>query len=151
MIDAFLKALDAVWVPPSGHPAGHRIELKLIGSTALMLQVGLNRGTKDSDVLEVALSKDVTAALRHFAGKGTRLHQQHRLYIDIVPQGIPFLPHGPNWQQLTALSETLSHFDVAVLDVVDVVVTKLKRSPTGSMHDGRYVRALFGYWQCCCN
>ena len=46
-VEAFLKDIDAAW--PSAHA---KIRLRIIGSTALMLQTSYERGTKDSDVLE---------------------------------------------------------------------------------------------------
>ena len=60
-------------------------------------------------------------------GKGSSLHTRHRLYIDVVSNGLPFLPHAPVWHALSELNATLEHFDILVLDVVDVVVSKLKR------------------------
>ena len=41
--------------------------------------------------------------------------------------GVPFLPHEPRWVPLVEFDATLRHFEVRVLDVVDVVVSKLKR------------------------
>ena len=45
-IERFLLDIDAKW--PSGGP---KIALRVLGSTALMLQTSYLRGTKDSDVL----------------------------------------------------------------------------------------------------
>jgi hypothetical protein len=93
-----------------------------------MLQSDYTRGTKDSDVIETeALDKATQQALRILAGVDTPIHRRHRLYIDIVRSGFPFLPQLPKWHPLDELSESLRHFDVTVLDVVDVVVSKLKR------------------------
>jgi hypothetical protein len=47
-------------------------------------------------------------------------------YIQIIKEAIPFLPQVPTWCPVPALSK-LVHLDVTVLDVVDVVVSKLKR------------------------
>lgn len=61
------------------------------------------------------------------AGKDSKLHERTRLYLDIVVSGLPFLPHPPIFHPQAALNKSLRHFHVAVLDVVDVVVSKLKR------------------------
>jgi hypothetical protein len=90
-----------------------------------MLQTSYDRPTKDGDILETSdHTTEIQERLKQLAGPGTRLHTRHRLYLEIVPNGIPFLPHPPCWHP-SALS--LRWFDVSVLDVVDVVVSKLAR------------------------
>jgi hypothetical protein len=93
-----------------------------------MLQTDYERGTKDSDVLE---TNDLTASVRKrlldLAGAGTPLHEKHRLHIEIVPSGIPFLPQLALYHPVLPLNAALRHFDLEVLDVLDVVVAKLKR------------------------
>jgi hypothetical protein len=122
-IDAFLRDVDRALV---GELAD-RLVLHVIGSTALMLQVDYQRGTKDSDILEIAAFDPVTRRkLLEVAGPGTGLHVRHRLYLDIVANGVPFVPHTPRWHRAAALSHTLQRLDLEVLDVVDVVVSKLK-------------------------
>jgi hypothetical protein len=44
-----------------------------------------------------------------------------------VPRGLPFLPHEPLWREPSDLNGHLRHFHIEVLDVVDVVVSKLGR------------------------
>jgi len=61
------------------------------------------------------------------AGPNTDLHRRWNLYIDIVPNGVPFLPHAPLWHPFAALDQSLEHLELFVLDVVDVVFSKLKR------------------------
>jgi hypothetical protein len=130
-IEDFLRDIDGRW-KPSG---AARISLQLIGCAALMLQSDYDRGTKDSDVLETSdLSEHTKAQLLRLAGKGTELHRRHKLYIDIVSGGVPFLPQGPRWIRLE-LHPPLSHFDAAFLDVVDVVVSKLKRFSANDRSD----------------
>ncbi len=130
IIEDFLSDIDTRW-----HSTGERIPMHLIGCAALMLQSDYDRGTKDSDVLETsALSDDTRAQLLQLAGKGTALHTRHKLYVDIVAGGLPFLPQGPRWIPLV-LDPPLEHFDVAFLDVVDVVVSKLKRFSANDRSD----------------
>lgn len=121
-IKDFLRDIDRSWESAS---SGHRIKLQVFGCSALLLQTSYQRLTKDSDVLETSdHTAEVKAQLERLAGRGTKLHALHRLYIEIVPNGIPFLPHVPKWH---ALGIALQSFDVSVLDVTDVVVSKLAR------------------------
>jgi hypothetical protein len=124
LVEEFFQAIDRAW---SGD-AGAKVRLSVIGSGALMLQVRYERGTKDSDVLETTdLSAETKARLVSIAGPGTPLHQQWKLYLDVVGNGIPFLPSGARWHPLRALNAELENIELHVLDVVDVVVSKLKR------------------------
>ncbi|MFO0586386.1 MAG: DUF6036 family nucleotidyltransferase [Polyangiaceae bacterium] len=124
MIDRFLADLDRTW----RGERGPKIRLRVIGSTALMLQTSYVRGTKDSDVLQTTPIDDaLKARLLEHAGPGTPLHKRHKIYLDIVGNGIPLLPGSPLWHPNAPLNEKLQTFEVEVLDVVDVVVSKLKR------------------------
>lgn len=103
-----------------------------------MLQTSFERGTKDSDVLQT-LQLDAAAQrhLREIGGPNTKLAKRYRLHIEIVPNGIPFLPHPPFWKS-TSLSFTRTPtFSLEVLDVVDVVVSKLKRFSENDKSDIR--------------
>ncbi len=101
--------------------------LRVIGATALALQVDYDRGTKDADVLRATgLSDEAAAHLLDLAGPGTHLAKRWRLHVELVPNGIPFLPHGPVWREVS-LPDASPIITVLALDVVDVVVSKLKR------------------------
>jgi hypothetical protein len=123
-ISDFLTDIDRGWTAPM--PV--KIRLPIIGSAALMLQADYERGTKDSDVLETSeLVGEVRERLLRLAGQGSDLHRRWRMYLEIVPSALPFLPQSPAWHEVPDLNAELQHFSVAVLDVVDVVVSKLKR------------------------
>lgn len=123
-IDAFFQELDRDWP----YASESRIVLRVLGSTALMLQTGYERGTKDGDVLETAIVTGRTKErLLAMAGKGTPRSERHRMYLDVVANGVPFLPSPPLWHSLAELNASLHTFEIEVLDVVDVVVSKLKR------------------------
>lgn len=124
LIEEFFKEIDAKWA----WPGRTKIALKVLGSAALMLQAGYERGTKDGDVLEtVELSSEIKARLLRLAGEGSQIHTRRRLYLDLVASGIPFLPQAPHWILQAELNASLEHFEIATLGVVDVVVSKLKR------------------------
>ncbi len=132
--DAFFKEIDATWQPVG---AG-KIPLRILGCAALSLQTDYERGTKDGDVLETdAVTPAVQQQLLGLAGPGTRLSVRHRLHIDIVHRGLAFLPHVPAWRPCVALNRELTHFEIELLDVVDVVVSKLKRFHANDVGDIR--------------
>lgn len=90
-----------------------------------MLATSYQRGTKDSDVLQTSALDDAAATqLLTLAGPDTILAQKHHLYIEILPEAFPFLPRHPLWNRLAI---NLVHLEIVVLDVVDVVVSKLRR------------------------
>ena len=100
-----------------------------------MLQADYERGTTDSDILETTeLDAEMKKRLRELAGYNSRLHARHGMYLQIVLSGIPFLPQVPTWNAIEGLDD-LVHFDVTALDVVDVVVSKLKRFDARDQED----------------
>ncbi len=122
IVEEFFLELDAGWPDD-----GARHQLRIIGSTALMLQTNYGRGTNDSDIFETQqLAPHVKQLLSDRAGRHSSIHLRRRMYVDIVPSGIPFLPLSPRWHAVVGLNQQLKHFEVHVLDVVDVVVFKLK-------------------------
>lgn len=134
MIEKFLTAIEEEWEPTGDEP----ILLKFIGSSALFLQTDYIRGTKDADILEIdILSKEIFVQLKDIAGKHTRLANAHRLYIDLVTPGFPFLPPRPLFHPSTGLSGRLKYFHVEALDPLDVVVSKLKPFRPGDLDDIR--------------
>jgi hypothetical protein len=132
MFEAFFQEVDRAWRWPS--PGKRR--LRILGSAALMLQTNYQRGTKDGDVLQtVDLTDDVRSQLLLVAGRDSPLYARRRCYLDIVPNGLPLLPQVPRWHPLPGLSASLEHFEIEVLDVVDVVVSKLKRFSANDIGD----------------
>ena len=120
--ETFFAELDSAWTAPPD-----RLRLPIIGSVALMLQTAHRRATNDGDVLETTgLDPDIQARLLALAGRGTEIHKRNRLYLDIVRNGVPFLPQQPTWHPATSLGHVV-HFEIVLLDITDVVVSKLIR------------------------
>ncbi len=123
-IEEFILAIDRGWQ----RPQDPKILLRVLGSTALMLQTDYFRGTKDGDVLEaVTLTPEIKDRLLALAGKKTKLAEKHAIYLDIVPLGLPFFPLKQDWQPMTEFNRSLSCFELVALGIVDTVVTKIKR------------------------
>ena len=124
LLEALLLDLDQAWQLSLTKP----VCLRLIGSMALMTQTGYARGTKDMDVLEtMALRQEVQQELMRLAAPKTELARRHRLYVDVVRSVLPFMPARPVCHPMAGLAGRLRHFEVEVVDVVDIVVSKLKR------------------------
>lgn len=129
LVERFLRELARAW------DREERPRLQVIGSTALMLQTDFVRATKDSDVLQT-LSVDgvVGKRLLELAGPGSTLARRWSLYLEIVPNGLPFLPRVPTWHPVS-LGDAPPTLTVEALDVVDVVVSKLKRFSANDRSD----------------
>jgi hypothetical protein len=129
----FFQEIDRTW--GAEKPAA-KTRLAIIGCGALLLRTSYQRGTKDSDVFETTeLTSTIQARLLAIAGHGTKLHTKHKLYVDIVGNGLPFLPHVPVWHEIPTLNESLTNLEIRALDVVDVVVSKLKRFGPNDVSD----------------
>ena len=123
LVKDFFSEIDRKWQLAS--PS--KVRLHIIGSGALMFQTSNERGTNDSDVFDtVDLAAESKAHLLKLAGKNTELATRRRMYVDIVANGIPFLPHPPQWHAIDGVNCELTHVEIFALDVVDVVVAKLK-------------------------
>lgn len=135
-IKEFLVEIDAKWKPLGGEP----FPLQVIGSAALMLQTDFVRGTKDGDVLESSDGNPgIKEQLEALAGRNTDLHLRHRLYIDVVKEAILFLPPKPVFLPLAKVP--LKNFRLEVLDITDVVLSKLKRLNADDLGDTRAMSA----------
>lgn len=123
-VEEFFRDLDRSWPLAAGTP----VTLRLLGSTALILQTSFQRGTKDSDILETdQITADIEAALLALAGKETAIHRRHRMYLEFIGAAFPFLPAYPLWHPVVPSGRDYQNFRLEVLDVVDVVIAKLAR------------------------
>jgi hypothetical protein len=131
-IEAFIADIDRAW----RLRAVGKVELKILGAGALLLQAGYGGGTKDSDIFETAsLTPEIKAHVLELGGAGTKLATRHRMYAEIVGNGIPFLRQSALWNPQLTLNAQLEHLHIEALDVVDVVVSKVKRlSPSDEDH-----------------
>ena len=134
IIDAFLIEIDRRWKPVVSPT--HKINIKIIGSAALLLQIDYDRGTKDSDVLETAdITPPIKEQLLTLAGKGSSLSKSHRMYLDVVANGIPFLPQHAIFHKMENINRHMKHFEIETLDITDVIVSKLKRFNANDISD----------------
>ena len=91
------------------------------------MQTNYNRGTKDADILETEeISPEIENILLKIAGPKTLLYKKYRVYLQFIKKAFPFLPIKANYNDIKYLNDNLEYFRVRALDVVDVVVSKLK-------------------------
>lgn len=90
-IFASLEAIDAEPVAHAGE--GERLDLYLIGRSALIVRYGLDLATKDVDIVHVHGSGLELRAVELF-GKGTNHAERLGFYLEPVPQGLPPIPGG---------------------------------------------------------
>jgi len=132
VIEAFVREIDARWSP---RPA-KKIVLRVIGSTALMLQASYVRGTKDSDIFRTGEIDDALAKrLLTLAGEGTDLHLRHRIYLQLVPSAILFQRQTVRWHPAHELNASLHNFRIELMSITDVAVSKLKRLHSDDVTD----------------
>jgi hypothetical protein len=129
-IEDFFHAIDRA-CDFRGRP---RSRLRVIGSAALMFQADYERGTTDSDIVETDLPDDVRDRLRSIAARGTPLARDHGMHLDLVNVAILLIPQPARWHRVEQLRD-LRWFDVEMLDIVDVVVSKLKRFASKDRED----------------
>ncbi len=87
-VEALFEDIDRAWRLASQE----KVHLRIFGAAALLLQTDYARGTKDSDILEtMSVTSEVKAHLLEIAGSGTVVAKRHRLFVEIVSSGLPFL------------------------------------------------------------
>ena len=128
---AFLEAIDVELVEHAGE--GERLDLYLIGRSALIFRYGLNLATKDVNIVHFHGSKLELKAVELF-GKGTRNAARLGFYLEPVPPGLPPIPGGychrseeipGRWRVLRPRQPELH----------DLAATKLKRFHAGDRED----------------
>ena len=120
----FLQALDAALVEYA--QPGERLDLYLIGRSALVLRYGLSLATRDVDIVERTGSPRLEQKALELFGEGTSQAATWGLYLHGVPQGLPPIPQTyckkscdlpGDWKVLRPRQP----------EVHDLAVTKLKR------------------------
>jgi hypothetical protein len=119
----FLEAIDAELVEHAGE--GERLDLYLIGRSALILRYELNIGTKDVDIVHFHGSELEARAVELF-GKGTPNAGRFGFYLEPVPQGLPPIP-GTYRRRSEPIAGRWRVLRPMQPDPHDLAVTKLKR------------------------
>lgn len=99
-------------------------ELHCFGGFVIAEHYGLTRATADIDVLE-SKGTDI-ATLAHLGGKGSPLHQKHRVYIDVVT--IAEFPDEYDTRLEDVLSFEFQRLRLRAFERHDLVLAKLSRN-----------------------
>lgn len=119
----FLNDLDATLIVPA---SGDRLPLYHIGRSALVWRYGFASSTDDVDVIQPGGGgRLLVEALQHF-GRGTAKAEQHGLYLEQVPEGLPPVPGGFD-KRAEEVEGDWKVLRIYHLQPDDLAATKLKR------------------------
>lgn len=124
----FLAELDA--------RAEHDVQLHCCGGFVVTVVYGLARTTADLDVL-AAIPFDQLRELASIAGRGSRLHRAHGIYLDVVT--IATLPDSYDERLTELYPGRFQHLRLLVLDPYDLVLAKLTRNADRDRGDLEYL------------
>jgi hypothetical protein len=114
--DAFLADVDTAF---EAH-----FELHCLGGFVIAKLHDFERVTVDVDIIEV---RGVDArAVATIAGKGSRLHQRHHVYLDVVT--VATVPDRYEERLIDLASRTFKYLQLRALDPHDLVLAKLTRN-----------------------
>lgn len=122
---AFFRGLAGQWDRSQDRTPARALEIRVIGAGALDLLTDFSRGTRDHDVIRTEEVGGASARLLEIAGPGSDLAKRHRMFLEFVPPGLPFLPQSPRYLPVPGL-EDLRSIRVRALHPADVAVSKLR-------------------------
>ncbi|MCP5463842.1 MAG: hypothetical protein H7A33_02340 [Deltaproteobacteria bacterium] len=106
------------------------IELNVLGSTALFLQSNYERKTKDIDFFEIEHTSShpsfEASVIQKIGGKASGFHKLHGVFFEFVSKNILFIPQRPIFNTCDNINENFKNILLRVLDVHDVIVSKIK-------------------------
>jgi len=119
----FLEGVDAALVEYAEE--GERLDLHLIGRSALILRYGLNIGTRDVDIVHIHGRRLESKAVELFR-EGTANAERFGFYLELVPQGLPPIP-GAYFSRSEPIPGRWRVLRPMQPNPHDLAVTKLKR------------------------
>jgi hypothetical protein len=112
------------------------VALHCIGGFAVSLCYGLERPTGDIDVVEV-IPNEAKVGLATLAGRGSSLHRQHKLYLQIVT--VASLPYCYEDRLTELFPATFERLRLLVPDPHDLALSKLARNLEVDFEDVKYL------------
>lgn len=132
--EGFLAALDRYL---EGIADGRRLDLYLLGRSALILDFQLRTSTKDIDFLQQADSELAKRALEMF-GRDTPNAAKLDLYLEAVPEGLPPIPGGFR-KRCREMAGPWKVIRLFLPEPHDLAATKLKRFAPRDREDLRWL------------
>ena len=117
---------------------GHEVQLHCCGGFVVTAAHGLARTTADLDVLSV-LPIDQLRKLAALAGRGSKLHQAHGVYLDVVT--VATVPDSYEGRLTELYAGCFRHLRLLALDAYDLVLAKLTRNADRDRGDLEYLAA----------
>ncbi len=130
----FLQAIDEELAKHAKE--GERLDLYLLGRSALIVRYGLSLATKDVDLVTRGEVPELQVKAFDLFGKGTPNANKWGLYLEGVPEGLPPVP-GRYRKLSVELPGDWKVLRPKQLDPHDLAVTKLRRFHAGDREDLR--------------
>lgn len=114
-----------------------KIDLYQIGGSAVIMNYGMQRTTKDFDVIintPTPIWDDLTQAF----GKESTYAQQNEFYLEVVISSLPNVPEGYR-QRCVEVPGNWEYLRLWKLEVHDFIVTKLRRFNSQDRKDISYI------------
>jgi hypothetical protein len=112
------------------------VELQCFGSFVVTQRYGLSRATRDVDVLSVR-PRGLSQQLLDFAGRGSALHRQYGVYLDLVT--IATVPEDYNQRLSEMFAHSFQYLRLFALDAYDLALAKLERNLQHDREDMLYL------------
>lgn len=118
--------------------AGAQVEVELhcLGGFVMTVLYGLARPTADVDVLVIA-PRDESERLMSLAGKGSKLHRKHGLYLDLVT--VATVPDGYDLRLTEMFPGAFKHLRLYAFDPYDIALAKLERNVQRDRDDVKHL------------
>lgn len=117
------------------------VSFHCFGAFAITVQLGLPRQTADVDIIS-AVVRDHYQDLVELAGKESPLHKKHRVYLDLVG-AIASVPDDYE-ERLILITTPFKRISLYVMEVHDIVLTKLSRNQPKDVQDVEYIAKTIG-------
>lgn len=111
------------------------VELHCLGGFVVTQCYGLPRATADVDVLLVR-PRNLSQELLGLAGRGSALHRQHGVYLDLVT--IAAVPEDYDQRLSEMFAGSFQHLRLFALDAYDLALAKLERNIQRDRDDVKY-------------
>jgi|SRR5581483_4429076 len=112
------------------------VELHCFGGFVVTQRYGLSRATRDVDVLSVR-PRGLSQHLLDFAGRGSALHRQYGVYLDLVT--IATVPEDYDHRLSEMFAGGFQYLRLFALDAYDLALAKLERNLQHDREDVKYL------------